>query len=258
MDEERYEALRDVIRTSYEDARVVTRYVRIGLWPSEETLVAEHVPENGRVLDLGCGAGRVAIPLAEMGLDVVGIDISAGMVAAAREQARYAPAVSGQLSFDVGDATALAFPDESFDTVLFCYNGIELVPGTQGKQRVIDEAYRVLRPGGRFIICVHSLFAFNVHVPMRIRAFVRLIGRRVLGLPLREQELGERFIDDEIEEAPYLQVWPPSRWRRRLLSAGFKVILFNSRQRLERGRPWSRWGTFEDAERFFVAQKPAD
>ncbi|MBT3342945.1 MAG: methyltransferase domain-containing protein [Gemmatimonadetes bacterium] len=256
MDEERYEALRTMIRTSYEDAQIVTRYVRIGLWPSEEALIAEHVPDGARVLDLGCGAGRVAIPLAEMGLDVVGIDVSAGMVAAAREQARYAGDVAGQLSFDVGDATTLGFPNESFDSVLFCYNGIELVPGLQGKRAVVEEAYRVLRPGGRFIVCVHSLFAFNIHVPMRLRAFLRFLGRTVLGLPVREQELGERFLDDDIEEAPYLQVWPPARWRGLFLQAGFELVTFNSRQRLERGRPWSRRGTFEDGERFFVVEKP--
>ena len=256
MDEERFEVLRAMIRTSYEDAQVVTRYVRIGLWPSEEALIAEHVPDGARVLDLGCGAGRVAIPLAEMGLNVVGIDVSAGMVAAAREQARFASDVAGSLSFDVGDATALSFPDESFDSVLFCYNGIELVPGMQGKRQVLEEAYRVLRPGGRFVICVHSLFAFNIHVPMRLRAFSRFLGRTVLGLPVQEQELGERFIDDDVEEAPYLQVWPPSRWRDLFLSAGFDLVTFNSRQRLERGRPWSRWGLFEDGERFFVVEKP--
>ena len=256
MDTERYDTLRRMIRASYEDARIVTRYVRVGLWPAEEALVAEHLPEAARVLDLGCGAGRVAIPLAEMGLDVVGIDVSEGMIAAAREQAKYAEQVRGALSFDVGDATQLSFPDESFDSVLFCYNGIELVPGRRGKERVLMEALRVLRPGGRLILCVHSLFAFNTHVPMRLRAFSRLLARRVFGLPLREQELGERFIDDDIEEAPYLQVWPPFLWHRHLEIAGFRVVDFNSRHRIERGRRWSRWGTFDDGERFFVAEKP--
>ncbi len=258
MDSERYDTLREMIRTSYENARVVTRYVRVGLWLSEDVLVAEHVADGARVLDLGCGAGRVAIPLAEMGLDVVGIDISSGMVAAAREQARHARQAQGALTFDVGDATQLTYPDESFDAVLFSYNGIELVPGRMGKQRVLSEVFRVLRPGGRFILCVHSLFALNVHLPMRLRAFSRLIGRRLLGLPLREQELGERFIDDDIEEAPYLQVWPPFLWRSVLVGSGFNIVDFNSRHRLEAGRPWSRWGTFGDGERFFVVEKPTE
>jgi hypothetical protein len=38
--------------------------------------------------------------------------------------------------------------------------------------------------------------------------------------------------------------------------AGFRIVDFNSRQRLERGQPWSRWGTFDDGERFLVAEKP--
>lgn len=250
----RADLLTDIVRSAYEDPIVVSRYASVGLWPAEEALTVDYMPDGARVLDLGCGAGRTSVALAEIGLEVVGIDLSEAMVATAREQARLAGV---EVEFRAMNAMDLAYADASFDVALFSYNGIELVPGMAGKRRVIDEVYRVLRPGGRFIYCAHSLFALNAYAPMRLKAFVRLCAGRLLGLPVRERELGERFIDAEWEEARYLQILPPASHRRLLDAAGFELIYFNTRQRLERGRVWRWWACLEDGERFFVAEKPA-
>ncbi|MFC1525291.1 class I SAM-dependent methyltransferase [Candidatus Latescibacterota bacterium] len=249
----RQQLITEVVRTAYEDPAVVSRYASVGLWPAEESLVVDFVPDEARLLDLGCGAGRTSIALAEIGLRVVGVDLSEAMVTTAREQARLAGV---QVDFLVMDATALDFEPGSFDVALFSYNGIELVPGREGKRQVFEQVHRALRPGGRFIFSAHSLFALNVHAPMRLRAFAKLcLGR--LGLPVRERELGERFIDAEWEEAKYLQILPPHALRRMLLEAGFRLVYFNTRGRLEAGRPWHWTGILEDGERFFVAEKPA-
>ena len=100
----RLQAIQGIVRTTYEHPSIVSRYTTVGLWPAEEILVLDYVPEGARVLDLGCGAGRTAVALAEMGLDVVGIDTSASMVQAAREQARLAGV---SVSFQVMDAMVL-------------------------------------------------------------------------------------------------------------------------------------------------------
>lgn len=228
----------------------------MGLWPAEEILVVDYFAEHARVLDLGCGAGRTSIALAELGLPVFGIDVSAAMVEVARYQARQA-GVGDDVDFAVMDARRLELPDASFDAALYSYNGIELVPGVAGKRRVFDEVARVLVPGGTFVFCAHSLYALNVHAPMRLRAFGRLLLGR-LGFPVRERELGERFLDDDWEEAKYLQVLPPSWYHRALRQAGFTLRYFNARQRIESGRSWRPWALCADGERFFVAEKAAD
>lgn len=212
--------------------------------------------EGARVLDLGCGAGRTSIALAELGLRVLGIDVSEPMVEVAREQARHA-GVEGRAEFAVMDARRLQLPDAAFGAALYSYNGIELVPGTAGKRQVFAEVARVLVPGGVFLLCAHSLFAANMHAPMRLRAFGRFLLGRV-GIPVRERELGERFLDDDWEEAKYLQVLPPSWYRRALRQAGFGLRDFNIRRRIEAGRPWRPWACFADGERFFVAERAAD
>tara|TARA_B100000809_G_C14988520_1_gene477149 strand:+ start:53 stop:889 length:837 start_codon:yes stop_codon:yes gene_type:complete len=250
-------AILQLVRTAYESPEVVSRYASVGLWPSEESLILDYFPDEARILDLGCGAGRTTVALAEIGLPAFGIDISELMIDVAREQARQL-GVEELTEFAVMDTRRLeGIQDEGFDGALYSYNGLELVPGIAGKRRVLSEVYRVLRPGGRLIFCTHSLLALNRYAPMRMRAFVRfLLGQ--CGLPVRERELGERFIDDELEEARYLQILPPGSWRRMLRAAGFRILYCNTRTRIEQRQPPRAWSVFADGERFFVAEKTGE
>lgn len=255
MPEDRLQIIRDLVRATYADRRVVTRYAHIGLWPAEETLVLEYVPDDARLLDIGCGAGRTSVPLAEMGLEVVGIDLSPAMVEVAREMAQ---ACEVDIDFSAMDAMNLEFADASFDVALFSYNGLELLPGREGKLRVMSEVYRVLKPGGCFIFSSHSPFAINEFVPLRLRTFFKFLLGQLLGLPVKERELGERFSNHEDEEVKYLQILPPSTLLRMLRECGFEIVDFNTRKRIENRREWSWMGVFEDCERMYVARKTED
>jgi len=249
-------AIKRIVLAAYEDPNIVSRYLELGLWPAEENLILDFVVDEGTILDIGCGAGRTTIPLAEMGLKVVGVDLSQAMVDAAREQAADAGV---EVEFSVMDAMALDFPEAHFDAVLFSYNGIELIPGSAGKRSVFEEIHRVLKPRGRFIFCSHSPFALNRFALMRLRAFLRFLAGKLLGVPVREREIGERFVDDEWEEARYLQVLPPSTLIRLLRAAGLELIYFNTRGRIESARKWGGWrGHLEDGERFYVAEKSVE
>ena len=249
---QRESQIKALVRHSYEDSQVISRYTSIGLWLSEENLLLEYVPDEGRILDMGCGAGRTTIPMAEMGLDVVGIDISAPMVGVARQQAALAGA---DAEFQVMDSMHLEFPAASFDVALYSYNGIELIPGQDGKKKVMAEVWKVLKPGGYFIFSSHSLFALNRFVPYRVLSFFKLCAGLFAGFPVRERELGERFADGEGEEVRYLQVLPPFLLLKMLRQTGFEVVYFNTRKRLEKGSQWGFPGQFEDGERFYVARK---
>lgn len=91
------------------------------------------------LLDVCTGPGYVAAAAAERGCVVIGIDISEGMIAEAR---RRVPAGK----FEIGDAEALPFADGSFDAVT-CAFGVLHLPEPE---RAIAEAFRVLRPEGRY------------------------------------------------------------------------------------------------------------
>src|SRR6056297_2481833 len=72
--------------------------------------------EGKRVLEIACGTGRFTVMLAERGADVVGLDISRAMLTQGREKAHRA-GVEGHISFMLGDAARLPFPDNHFDAV---------------------------------------------------------------------------------------------------------------------------------------------
>lgn len=100
-----------------------------------------------RVLDLGCGDGTTALPLASSGADVVGIDIARNLVEAGNRRA--AEAGLSRLTFQEGDASnLLEVADHSFDVTLSVF-GAMFAPRPFDVAR---EMVRVTKPGGRIVM----------------------------------------------------------------------------------------------------------
>jgi SAM-dependent methyltransferase len=99
--------------------------------------------DDVRVLDAGCGAGRMSRYLAERGCLVEGVDLSPGMVAMARRD-------HPGLVFTVGSLTDLPYSDDRFAGVMLWYSIIHTPP--TGLARIFAEASRVLRPGGHVLV----------------------------------------------------------------------------------------------------------
>ena len=100
-----------------------------------------------RALDLGCGDGTTAVPLARLGADVVGIDIAKNLVDAGNRRAREAGLT--RLTFQEGDASNLdGVGDDSFDLTLSVF-GAMFAPKPFD---VAKEMVRVTRPGGRIVM----------------------------------------------------------------------------------------------------------
>ncbi len=104
--------------------------------------VAPIVPDGGRVLDVGCGPGRVALDLADRGLDVAGVDLDPAMIERARAHA--VKSSGRKLSFDVGNAAALPYDDDSFDLVVSTF----ALHHWSEPEAALNEIARVLQPGG--------------------------------------------------------------------------------------------------------------
>jgi ubiquinone/menaquinone biosynthesis C-methylase UbiE len=129
----------DAIAASWDTMRDPTH-----LAPYEAALAAVD-PAPARALDLGTGTGQGAFAIARRfpATKVVGVDLADAMVAEAR---RNTPAeLADRVSFESGDASALPFPDASFDLVAHA----NMIP-------FFDELARVLVPGGQ------AMFAFSV------------------------------------------------------------------------------------------------
>ena len=115
---------------------------------SGEALVGKLGVTNGLdVLDLGCGDGTTAVPAAQLGADVLGVDIASNLVAAGNERARALGLTN--LRFQEGDATDLnELDDESFDLVVSIF-GAMFAPKPFD---VASEMVRVTKPGGRIVM----------------------------------------------------------------------------------------------------------
>jgi SAM-dependent methyltransferase len=115
---------------------------------SGEALVGElGVGEGLRVLDLGCGDGTTAVPEAQLGADVLGVDISTNLVAAGNARAEALGLTN--LRFQEGDASNLSeLDDESFDLVVSIF-GAMFAPKPFD---VAKEMVRVAKPGGRIVM----------------------------------------------------------------------------------------------------------
>jgi SAM-dependent methyltransferase len=103
--------------------------------------------DAARVLDAGCGAGRMSRYLADRGCGVEGVDLSPRMVAMARRD-------HPDLGFVVGSLTDLPYADGQFAGVMLWYSIIHTPPA--GQARIFAEAARVLRPGGLVLVGFQS------------------------------------------------------------------------------------------------------
>jgi ubiquinone/menaquinone biosynthesis C-methylase UbiE len=115
---------------------------------SGEELVGKlGITEGLHVLDLGCGDGTTALPAAQRGADVLGVDIAGNLVAAGKERARALGLTN--CTFQEGDASDLReLGDEQFDLVVSIF-GAMFAPKPFD---VAKEMVRVTKPGGRIVM----------------------------------------------------------------------------------------------------------
>jgi SAM-dependent methyltransferase len=111
--------------------------------------LAELLPPGSRILDVGCGYGRLAVPLAVAGHQVTGLDLSPTMIDAAREKAA---AAGVRIPFVVGSMTALPYADASFDVVLCLWSAFHELLEVDAQTAAIGEMWRVLAGDGFCLI----------------------------------------------------------------------------------------------------------
>lgn len=141
-----------------------------------------------RMLDIGCGAGQIAIPAARAGARVTGVDIAANLIARAQASA----AAEGlDVKFEEGDAEMLPYRDASFDLVVSLI-GAMFAPRPD---RVAAEMLRVCRPGGRIAMA-------NWTPEGHVGQMFKIIGKHVPPPPLMVSPLkwgDEATVRDRLE-----------------------------------------------------------
>lgn len=111
-----------------------------------------HEPASTTILDLGCGKGRNSVYLASLGFNVLAADFSEKAIADARIRSQM---YAGQIQYEVFDLTNdWPYNNNQVDAVIDCNTTIYIPDAL--RPRVIDEAYRVLKPEGFYLFYGHT------------------------------------------------------------------------------------------------------
>lgn len=118
--------------------------------------VQEAVRSGGPVLELGCGTGRVTLPIAQSGVDIVGLDNSDAMLERARGKAALLEEEDGSIDLHMGDMRDFSL-DRAFPLVIIPFRGFLALLSVEDQVRCLTAIREHLEPDGRLI--------FNIFVP---------------------------------------------------------------------------------------------
>lgn len=148
----------EAVKKYFESENVVEHYAhaaaRLGLWVSEEKIFKRLFKPADSILELGCGVGRIAIGLHELGYrNVLATDYSKAMIQRTRHLAKL---LEYPIPTQMADACNLSFEGGVFDGAIFGFNGLMQIPEAAKRIQALREIHRVLRPGAWFVFTTHD------------------------------------------------------------------------------------------------------
>jgi SAM-dependent methyltransferase len=123
---------------------------REGLQRCEQAMISRYFPPQGRLLDVGCGAGRALFALNQAGYQVTGLDLSLNMLAAGRS-------LTAEARFSGADVLHLPFTAGAFDGLFMFFGALQHLPGRLNRRQALAEMARVTRPEGRLILGLDNI-----------------------------------------------------------------------------------------------------
>lgn len=236
----------------YDDPTVVAHYLGAhGLMPAER-YVAVRYPVAGRdVLDVGVGGGRTVPWLSTGARSYLGIDYAPNMVANC--QTRFP-----DLAFRCADASDLVMlAEDSFDLVVFSFNGIDYLPDDAMRRRALAELRRVTRPTGTIVLSSHNARQLAVLPDFTDADPARIIWRSLVALGKTVRQIarptfvsnwsrGHGYVLDPVHGGLHTHVSTPASLARDAATAGLRLIeTIDAAGRPTRGDSWgSGWLTY--------------
>jgi ubiquinone/menaquinone biosynthesis C-methylase UbiE len=186
------------------------------LFHADDRALGARFVEPGRLVDLGCGAGRHALAFAARGFSVTAVDLSRPMLemvdSKARERALELTTVQSNL------CRLACFPDQVFDYALSMFSTLGMIRGRDSRRRALAEARRILRPGGRIALHVHN-FWLNLRDPQGRR----WLWTQVWPAILDRSNLGDRRMNYRGIPGMKVHLYRWGELKRELAGAGFTI-----------------------------------
>jgi ubiquinone/menaquinone biosynthesis C-methylase UbiE len=176
----------DKNKETYTTSSIVSHYAQLNLLqPAEKTILDLFKARLStmKMLDIGIGGGRTTQHFSPLVEEYTGIDYSAKMIAACQQRFSNLPQT---LSLEVGDARSMEqLADNSFDFILFSFNGIDSVSHSDRLQ-ILQEVHRVGKSGSYFFFSSHNIQgiaeAFNCKTKISLNPLKTYVNLVMFGL----------------------------------------------------------------------------
>jgi len=179
------------------------------LWPGSEEFL-KYINNGAKILDVGCGNGRLVRLFDNVDVDYIGIDNSVELINLAKKD------FPGR-KFLVADILKLPFADNSFD-VVFCISVLHHLPGKDLRKKSVLEMNRVLKPGGHLI-----LLNWYYRSPKMIGRLVKFSLAKIAGKA--KLDFGDIYLGwGDFEVRRYIHLFTKFGTKKLLESSGFEIV----------------------------------
>lgn len=207
-------AQREHIATQYDDY-----FAQNSLFEFDQALLAEEFQPAGLVADLGCGTARALVPLVRAGHRGLAIDLSRHMLDVVAAKAAAENLDIRCLEANLVELTSAVVADASVDYAMCLFSTLGMIRGHVYRERLMAETFRMLKPGGKFVVHVHN-FWFNLRDP----GGPWWVLKNLTTAPLsRTLEVGDKYFEYRGVPDMYLHVFRPREIRRLFRDAGFRL-----------------------------------
>lgn len=210
---------------SLDNEDVFEESIKQDLWESEKSLISDYFKKGSKILDIGCGRGRLTLPLSKLGNEVVGIDTVPGMIDIARKTALNTDL---NLTYRISRTTKIDFEDGHFDYAIFANNGWGEIPGKKQRADALKEICRILKSEGTFILCVHQRYYFGWIFFFWLERWIEFYILQKIGVSLKELDFGDIFLTknrngEKLKQRRFVHMTGASAIKRKLKTAGFQI-----------------------------------
>ncbi len=191
------------------------------------------------VVEFGCGTGRTLLPLAKMGYETTGIDLSFEMLKQFRQKSIEESLQSSCHPIAANLTELSGFNDQVFDHGVCLFSTLGMIKDRSQRATFLNDASRTIRKGGKFIVHAHRAM-FQVRQVGGLKWFATSLFKAAIG----EQEFGDRYADYRGINDFFIHSYRLVELRQELTDNGFEIVeenpLVHGKNELELGSPTKR------------------
>ncbi|MBS3055145.1 MAG: class I SAM-dependent methyltransferase [Candidatus Aenigmarchaeota archaeon] len=209
--------------------KVVDYYAKTKLRTFEKELLKREVKKRGKILDLCCGTGRVAFPMAKRGFYVIGVDNSKKMIKKAEDIARKNK--TKNIKFLCNDATKIEFEKEAFDYILLMDSSLPFILSKEKREKIFKTAYVALKTDGKIIVSLGSFLHPKTFALLNYWNAKNIMKKLLDGnypMGLNDMIVKSKKYDVDV----FLHYFTPYEFMRLVKKAGFTRIRFYTENEL--------------------------